>query len=66
MRNHACRVFEIVAWPVAAWCAVELVVRTSTANFDGVSASAITGACAVLTITAARIRTRQFAAATTK
>lgn len=61
MRDHAYRVFEIVAWPAAVWCAFELVLRVSASDFEGISATAITGACAVLTIAGARIRSRQLA-----
>ncbi|MEO8538792.1 MAG: hypothetical protein ABI577_03560 [bacterium] len=61
MRIQAYRLFEIVAWPAAVWCGIELALRVSTASFEGISMTAITGACALLTIAGTRIRTRQLA-----
>lgn len=63
MRLQAYRVFEIVAWPAAVWCGLELVLRTVTANYQGISITAITGLCAALTIAAGRLRSRQLATA---
>ena len=58
MRIHAYRLFEIVAWPAAIWCAVELALRGTTGETAGMSMTAITGASAALTIVACRARNR--------
>ena len=62
MRVGAYLVFEIVAWPAAAWCALELVLRIAANDFAGISATILTAACAILTIAGSRLRTRQLAA----
>ncbi|MGE0600739.1 MAG: hypothetical protein AB7J35_04760 [Dehalococcoidia bacterium] len=59
MRIGAYNLFEIVAWPAAVWCTLELVLRTAVGSFDGFGAAATTGTLAVLTIVACRIRTGQ-------
>ncbi len=64
MRIEAYRLFEIVAWPAAAWCAIELLLRGATGEAAGMSMTAITGACAALTIVACRARNRSLEAAT--
>lgn len=62
MRIHAYRLFEIVAWPAAVWCAVELALRVATGELAGITATLLTGSCAALTIVAARARSRDIAA----
>lgn len=59
MRPQAYRLFEIVAWPAAVWCGVELLLRGATGDFSGAAATALTGAMAGLTIAACRWRTAQ-------
>jgi hypothetical protein len=63
MRATAYSLFELVAWPAAAWCALEVVLRGSTGGFDGMAMTSVTGACAALTIVASRWRARQLAGA---
>jgi hypothetical protein len=53
--------FEIVAWPAAVWCAIEIGLRGLTGSYDGASMTAITGACAILTVVGCRLRTSQLA-----
>ena len=62
MRMQAYRLFEIVAWPAAAWCAIELVLRGATGSFEGMTWTALTGGMAALTIVACRIRSAQLVA----
>ena len=62
MRLGAYSLFEIVAWPAAAWCAVELMLRVASRSFDGLPAAALTGGLAVLTVAACRARARHLAA----
>lgn len=59
MRRGAYRAFEIVAWPAAAWCALELALRTVSGAHDGTAATLVLGAMAAATIAACRIRTAQ-------
>ena len=59
MRLGAYHLFEIVSWPAAAWCGVEVVLRTASGTFDGLAATALTGSMAALTIAACRLRSRQ-------
>ncbi len=59
MRQQAYRLFEIVAWPAAAWCGFEVVVRAAAGPGDGLAASALLGLLAAGTIAACRVRTRQ-------
>ncbi len=63
MRSSAYHLFEIVAWPAAVWCALEVSLRTATGDFQGITATALTGACAALTIVACRLRPAQLAVA---
>ncbi len=64
MRIQAYRLFEIVAWPAAVWCAIELLLRGMTGETADMSMTAITGACAALTIVACRARNRSLEEAT--
>ncbi len=61
MRAGAYRLFEIVAWPALAWCALELPLRAATGAAPGMTMAAITGACAAATIVACRWRSRALA-----
>jgi len=61
MRIQAYRLFEIVAWPAAVWCAVEVALRLATGELAGVTATLLTGACAALTIVASRARSKDIA-----
>ncbi|MGE3074002.1 MAG: hypothetical protein AB7N24_12155 [Dehalococcoidia bacterium] len=65
MRPGTYHLFEIVAWPAAAWCGLELVLRTATGTFDGIAATATTGIFAGLTIVACRLRTTALRTAAT-
>ena len=56
MKREAYRVFEIVAWPAAAWCGLEIVLRTASGTHDGTAATVVLGAMAAATIAACRIR----------
>jgi len=51
--------FEIVAWPAAAWCAIELAMRAATGEFAGSGATLVSGVMAALMITGCRLRTAQ-------
>ena len=62
MRVQAYRLFEIVAWPAAVWCAVEVAMRLATGELAGVTATLLTGSCAALTIVASRARSKDIAA----
>jgi len=59
VRVEAYRVFEIVAWPAAAWCAIELAMRAATAEFAGSGATLVSGVMAALMIAGCRLRTAQ-------
>lgn len=59
MRTRAYFVFELVAWPAAVWCAVELALRVATGENGGMGGAGLTGMSAALTIVAARWRTRR-------
>ena len=59
MRFGAYRLFEIVAWPAAAWCAIELSLRAATGLRDGAAMTAATGVLAALTVAGCRWRARQ-------
>ena len=59
MRLTAYSLFEIVAWPAAVWCVLELALRAGTRTYDGAAATAATGALAALTIVACRMRSHQ-------
>jgi hypothetical protein len=61
MRRSTYSLFEIVAWPAAVWCAIELALRAGTTTFDGAGMTAVTGALAAMTIVACRWRGRQLA-----
>ena len=61
MKTQAYRLFEVVAWPAAVWCVVELGLRTATGQLDGMPMTAATGAMAALTIVACRWRSAQLA-----
>jgi hypothetical protein len=63
MRTHAYFLFELVAWPAAVWCAVEVLLRAVTGATAGMGSTGLTGVCAVLTIVAVRWRSRQLALA---
>lgn len=63
MRERTYFLFEIVAWPAAVWCAVEMALRAVTGATAGMGGTGLTGACAVLTIVAVRWRSRQLALA---
>jgi|GEM_PF-4172953 len=56
MRKTAYSLFELVAWPAAAWSVVETVLRSATGAIDGLAAAAATGALATGTIVACRLR----------
>lgn len=62
MRLGAYHLFEIVAWPAAVWCAVELVLRGASGGHAGMAMPTITGLCAGFTIVACRLRSAQLAA----
>lgn len=62
MRAGAYGLFEIVAWPAAVWCAVEVSLRTAVGAFDGFVMTAAVGSLAASTILACRLRARQLAA----
>ncbi|HML98048.1 MAG TPA: hypothetical protein PKD75_06170 [Tepidiformaceae bacterium] len=62
MRPRAYFLFELVAWPAALWCGTELVLRVATGDTGGLGSAGLTGACAALTIVAARWRSRQLTA----
>ncbi len=64
MRTRAYFLFELVAWPAAAWCAVELLLRVATGATAGMGDTGLTGVSAALTIVAVRWRSRQLALAT--
>lgn len=59
MRQQTYHLFEIVAWPALVWCSFEIVLRTVIRASDGLSATALTGALAGLTVVACRLRSRQ-------
>jgi hypothetical protein len=59
VRLTAYSLFEIVAWPAAVWCALELALRAGSHTHDGAGATAATGALAALTIVACRMRAHQ-------
>lgn len=59
MRQHAYGLFEIVAWPAAAWCAAELVLRSALGDFSGAGSTALIGSLAASTIVASRWRAAQ-------
>lgn len=61
MRIQAYRLFEIVAWPALAWCVIEVGLRLTTVQLAGIAPTAVTGACAGLTIVASRARTKDLA-----
>lgn len=61
MRTRAYFLFELVAWPAAVWCGVELVLRAATGATAGIGSVGLTGGCAVLTVFACRVRTMQLA-----
>ncbi len=63
MRIGTYHLFEIVAWPAAVWCAIELGLRTTLGAADGAGMTLATGLCAALTIAACRMRTAQLARA---
>ncbi|MCC6386951.1 MAG: hypothetical protein IT302_06180 [Dehalococcoidia bacterium] len=56
MRARGYWLFELVAWPAAAWCAIEVALRVGTGATDGIAATALLGLCAGGTIVAARTR----------
>jgi len=58
MRAGAYHLFEVVSWPAAAWCGVEILLRATSGAHDGSMAAAFTGACACATIGACRWRGR--------
>lgn len=66
MRVRAYSVFEIVAWPAAVWCGIEVALRTATGTFDGIAMTAALGSLAALTIVACRMRTAQLTPAPTR
>ena len=66
MRIGAYHLFEIVAWPAAVWCAIELGLRTAVGSADGVWMTIATGLCAASTIGACRMRTAQLARASAR
>lgn len=59
MRTQTYRLFELVAWPAAAWCGVEMMLRAASTNFDGFAMTAATGALAALTVAACRWRAKE-------
>ncbi len=59
MRLRAYFLFELVAWPAALWSGTEVVLRVATGATGGLGSAGLTGACAALTIAAARWRSRQ-------
>jgi len=61
VRLGAYHLFEIVAWPAAVWCAIELALRGVSGAHAGIAMPAITGLCAALTIVACRLRSAQLA-----
>jgi hypothetical protein len=63
MRPKAYHLFEIVAWPAAVWCAIEIGLRAATASYDGAAMTAATGALAAMTVVACRWRSAQLAPA---
>ena len=63
MRTRAYFVFELVAWPAAVWCAVELALRVATGDLAGTGGAGLTGTFAALTIVSVRWRSRQLALA---
>lgn len=63
MKVQVYRLFEIVAWPAAAWCAFELLLRTATGDLAGAGPTALTGCMAAITIVLCRWRTALPAAA---
>jgi hypothetical protein len=65
MRIQAYRLFAIVAWPAVVWCAIETAVRLATGAYAGMGMTALTGACAALTVVAVRARTQQLSATAT-
>lgn len=59
MRAGAYFLFEIVAWPAAIWCGMELVLRVAMGETAGIDSAGLTGACAALTIVSVRWRSRK-------
>jgi hypothetical protein len=62
VRVGAYRLFEIVAWPAAAWGAVEVALRAAMGE-PGIGGALLTCVCAAGMIAASRARTRQLAVA---
>jgi hypothetical protein len=56
MRDHAYRLFEIVAWPAACWGIAELALRMASGFSAGWAPLVITTACAATTIVVSRRR----------
>lgn len=56
MRERGYWLFELVAWPAAAWCAIEAAIRMGARATDGLTATVLIGLCAAGTIVAARMR----------
>jgi len=63
VRGRAYFGFEVVAWPEAAWCTFELMLRVVTGATGGVAGTGLIAASAALTIVAVRWRNGALAAA---
>ncbi|MCE7927303.1 MAG: hypothetical protein HUU14_07695 [Dehalococcoidia bacterium] len=61
MRVGAYHLFELVAWPALAWCALELPLRAASGAAAGTMVTAVTLGCAVATVVACRWRKRALA-----
>ncbi len=64
MRPRAYFLFALVAWPAAAWGAVEVCLRLATGTTDGLAGAFLLCGCAVLTLVACSWRRRQLGSAT--
>lgn len=56
MRERGYWLFELVAWPAAAWCGIEAAIRVGAGATDGLAATVLLGLCAAGTVVAARTR----------
>lgn len=63
MRNRSYALFEILAWPALAWCAIEVGVRLAAGASSGLAMTVATGAAAGATVIASRWRRRGLVAA---
>jgi hypothetical protein len=63
VRGQAYWLFALVAWPAAAWGAIETVLRVAAGYSDGMGQSLALTACAVATILGCAWRKRALAEA---